>query len=93
MNYSLTFTPGATQLFRKLPRNAQEQLDEKLLEVERDPYTAGEKLKGKYKRFYRTRSGDYRVVYDIQGGKLVVLVVVVGNRKEVYDLLNRAGLV
>ena len=87
------FTPSATQLFKKLPRKAQEQLDEKLLEVERDPYTAGEKLKGKYKRFYRTRSGDYRVVYDIQGAKLVVLVVVVGNRKEVYDLLDRAGLV
>ena len=90
MKYALVFTPYATRLFKNLPRPAQEALDDKLLEVERDPHKTGQRLKGKYKQFYKVRSGDYRIVYDIQGTKLVVLVV--GDRKNVYDLLVRAGL-
>jgi mRNA interferase RelE/StbE len=35
-------------------------------------------------RLYRLRIGDYRVVYAIEGRRLVVLVIRVGHRKEIY---------
>jgi len=34
---------------------------------------------------YRIRVGDYRIVYRIDDGKVTVLVLVIGHRREVYD--------
>jgi mRNA interferase RelE/StbE len=34
---------------------------------------------------YRVRVGDYRIVYRIDDGKVVVLVLLIGHRREVYD--------
>jgi mRNA interferase RelE/StbE len=34
--------------------------------------------------FWRVRVGDYRIIYDIRDGELVVLVLDVGHRREVY---------
>jgi len=34
--------------------------------------------------FYRVRVGDYRIIYQIQDAVLVVLVVQIGNRREIY---------
>ena len=36
---------------------------------------------------YRVRSGDYRIVYEIQDDRLVVLVIRIGHRREVYRSL------
>jgi len=35
-------------------------------------------------RLYRVRVGDYRIVYEVRDGQLVVLVVRVGHRRDVY---------
>jgi mRNA interferase RelE/StbE len=42
------------------------------------------KLKGG-EGLYRIRVGDYRVIYEIEDAKLVVVVVKIGNRKDIYD--------
>lgn len=50
-----------------------------------DPRSIGEALKGsKLGDLWKYRVGDYRVISDIQDGALRVLVVRVGNRREVY---------
>lgn len=50
-----------------------------------DPRSIGESLKGsKLGAFWKYRVGDYRIVASIEDGELRVLVVRVGNRKEVY---------
>ena len=41
------------------------------------------KMKGK-NSFHKIRSGDYRIIYEIHGDKLVLLIVKVGHRKNVY---------
>lgn len=47
-------------------------------------------LKGsEYKGIWKLRSGDYRILYRIQDEILVVLVILVGDRKDVYDRLKR----
>jgi mRNA interferase RelE/StbE len=50
-----------------------------------DPRSIGEPLKGsKLGDFWKYRVGDYRLISDIQDGELRVLVVRIGNRREVY---------
>ncbi|TAM64390.1 MAG: type II toxin-antitoxin system RelE/ParE family toxin [Rhodanobacter sp.] len=50
-----------------------------------DPRSLGEALKGsKLGDFWKYRVGDYRIIADIQDGVLCILVVRVGNRREVY---------
>ena len=50
-----------------------------------DPRSIGEALKGsKLGDFWRYRVGDYRIIASIEDGALRVLVVKIGNRKEVY---------
>ena len=42
-------------------------------------------LTGNWKGLWRFRMGDYRVICEIDDGKFVILVVMVGHRKEIYD--------
>ena len=50
-----------------------------------DPRSIGEALKGsEFGNFWKYRVGDYRIIADIQDGALCILVVRIGNRREVY---------
>jgi mRNA interferase RelE/StbE len=54
------------------------------MELELDPRPLGcKKLKGR--DAYRIRIGDYRVIYEINDGRLIVTVVTIGHRREVYE--------
>ena len=46
------------------------------------------KLKSKF-ALYRLRAGDYRIVYTIEHQKIIVYVIAIGHRKEVYETLSR----
>nr|WP_156584143.1 type II toxin-antitoxin system RelE/ParE family toxin [Agrobacterium vitis] len=59
-------------------------LEQRLLEAE-DPRQIGKALKGsQLGEYWRYRVGDYRVICDIQDQRLVVLVVEIGHRSDVY---------
>jgi len=50
-----------------------------------DPRSVGEPLRGPIlRRYWKYRVGDYRIVADIQDGLLQILVVRIGNRRDVY---------
>lgn len=50
----------------------------------KNPRHFGEPLKGEYSGFWRYRIGDYRIVCDIQDDILVVLVLTIGHRRQIY---------
>ena len=50
----------------------------------RDPRDIGKPLKGPLATLWSYRIGDYRIICDIQADRLVVLIVTIGNRREVY---------
>ena len=84
MGYSLLFAKSAQRQFDKLPRLAQQRLGEAIERLANNPLPPGVvKLSGE-ERLYRIRVGDYRAVYHLQDERLVILVIKVGHRREVY---------
>lgn len=51
----------------------------------KDPLNLGKPLSGNLASLYRYRIGDYRVIYQIFKNELIVVVVRVGHRKDVYE--------
>ena len=86
MPYTVEFLKTAVEELEGLPTNAQRQIVKKIDGLKNDPKPAGVIL--------RLRVGDYRVIYLVEGKQLVILVVKIGDRKDVYDdlkvLANRA---
>ena len=79
--YTLEFRPAAVRQLRKLPKDAQRAATESLRQQPRPP-GAG-KLAGT-DDLWRIRVGDFRIVYTITDEALVITVVRVANRREVY---------
>lgn len=90
MHYAIEFTPSADKAFRKLPKNAQKiaraRIDA-LADDPRPPFAIP--LRWGLKGLWKIRIGDYRVAYTVEDEKLIVLVVGVGDRKEIYPILER----
>jgi mRNA interferase RelE/StbE len=83
MAYQVEVRPAARRQIRKLPIAAQDQIRPVVRALADEPRPHGvSKLTGS--DLYRVRSGDYRIVYEIHDAVLVVVVVTVGHRGEVY---------
>ena len=84
MAYAIDFTPAARRAFAKLTPAVRERLAPAIDALAREPRPAGAvKLRG-VPNGYRIRVGDHRVLYQIEDDRLLVLVVGVGHRREVY---------
>lgn len=84
MPYTVEFSPGAEREFRKLAREIQLRLRLRIDALADDPRPTGaKKLKGG-DQLWRIRMGDYRIVYEVRDQMLVVLVVRIAHRREVY---------
>jgi mRNA interferase RelE/StbE len=87
MAYEVRFKPSAAKAFAKLDKAVQERIAPKLDALATTPRPPGaEKLVGE--DAWRIRVGDYRIVYAIEDRVLVVLVLHVGNRREIYKRLR-----
>ncbi len=87
MNWQVFFDPAAEKQFSKLGKPAQSDIEKyiaKNLETTEDPRRYGKPYLS-IKGAWRYRVGDYRLVCLIQNDKLIVLVVKVGHRRDVYD--------
>lgn len=84
MPYQIEFAPSAARQFRRLPGNIKARVAAKVDSLATNPRPHGvEKLEGR-NGLYRVRVGDFRIVYEIRDRKLVVLVVRIADRKDVY---------
>jgi mRNA interferase RelE/StbE len=82
--YHLEFSSRAARAFRNLPADIQRRLDPAILALAENPRPPGcVKLSGE-ESLWRIRVGDYRIVYQIRDDVLLVLVVKVGHRREIY---------
>ncbi len=85
-NYRVEFTKSAKKEFDGLSRKFQERIFEAVSFLAQNPYSdllKFKKLKGA-ESLYRIRVGDYRVVYEVQNKILLIIVIKIGHRREVY---------
>jgi mRNA interferase RelE/StbE len=85
--YLVKFKPSAERAFRKLPAEQRRRVAAKIEPLAGNPRPAGVELLEASERLYRVRTGDYRIIYQIQDAALLVLVVRIGNRREIYRKL------
>ena len=85
MPWQIEFTAKAERQFGKLTRAVQERLSPHINALALDQRPPGcKKLKGAGD-FWRIRVGDYRIIYQIHDRALIVLIVTIGDRKDVYQ--------
>lgn len=84
MAYALQFKPAGLRQLEKLPRDVQKRVAAKLERLRENPFPEGCKKLSGVPDAWRIRVGDYRVVYQVHRGTLLVLVLTVGHRREVY---------
>jgi mRNA interferase RelE/StbE len=73
-------------LFAKLDKHLRLRISGAIELLSVDPYPpAAKMLRGDEQGWWRVRVGDYRIVYTITDGRLSILVLRIGHRREVYD--------
>ena len=88
MAWIIKYTEPSSKQLKKLEKQTAirvlDHMDERVV-VLADPRLLGENLKGpKMGEYWRYRVGDIRVICNISDGQMIVLVIEIGNRREVY---------
>ena len=83
-NYTAVLSKKAQKKLDKLSDSIAEPLFNAIADLEEDPRPNGyRKLKGR--DGYRIRVGDYRIIYEIYDHELIVDIITLGHRKDIYD--------
>lgn len=84
MTYTITYTPTAAKTLKKLDRQIARQIITAIEALQSNPYPQGAiQLKGGAGEL-RIRTRNYRIIYEVEHGELVILVLKVGHRREIY---------
>jgi mRNA interferase RelE/StbE len=82
MPFEIIWSESASRALRKLDRQVARRVFLKVGELSNDPHRGVRRLVGE--PYYRLRVGDFRVILDIDGQRLRVLVLKVGHREAIY---------
>jgi len=85
-NYRVEFSATAERQLRKLERNDQVQVVGAIQRIATNPRPRGSrKLRG-YEDVFRIRTGVFRIIYSIEKGRLLIIILKPGHRKDIYRL-------
>jgi mRNA interferase RelE/StbE len=87
--YSVELKPQAQKFIEAQPGKIQRQLIRKIESLAENPRPPGSKVLHSRKKLYRIRSGDYRIIYQVRHENLLILIVKVGHRRNVYERLSQ----
>ena len=87
MLYEIQFKTSAWKAFGKLKGEARGRVAEAIMALAENPMPQNARKLSARGDFYRIRVGDYRVIYEIHENTLVVLILKVGHRRDVYKKL------
>jgi mRNA interferase RelE/StbE len=82
LRYRLIYTQRAVKDIQKLDSSIKQRIGKTLLRYEEDPVKYAEKLIDSEMGSYRFRVGDYRIIFDLEKDRIVVLRI--GHRREIY---------
>ena len=89
VRYSILFDKNADRQLKKIDTTQQRIIVNWLarnLENADNPRIHGKVLKGSVKDYWRYRVGDYRLIADIRDDEIVIIIISVGHRKDIYRL-------
>jgi mRNA interferase RelE/StbE len=82
--YRIDFTPGALRQWRRLPRDVQARITIAIDALAASPRPRGAVKMAGAATAWRIRVGAYRIIYDIFDDRLLIVIIRVGHRREVY---------
>lgn len=80
--YELSYSKKILQQLKKLERYQNDRILKSLERIRIRPYYFVKKIVGT--KYFRLRVGDYRIILDIKNEQLVILVIELGHRKNIY---------
>ena len=83
MKYTLKIKRSAQKSLAKISEPFQTRIIDRIYELANNPYYNATKLVGR--DAYRIRVGNYRIIYEINNNELIVLVVSIGHRRDIYN--------
>ena len=83
--YELRFRPAALRQLRKLDSQIARRIKSTTETLRTEPRPPGVKALTGQRGWLRIRVGDYRIVYEVRDSELVVLVIQIGHRRQIYD--------
>lgn len=86
--YKVLFKRSADRALKKLPQDVQRRIAGEAALLANNPRPAGVVKMAGDENLWRIRIGDYRVVYEIHDDRLIILVLRVAHRKDVYRRLS-----
>ena len=84
MSYKILLSPRTKSFLEKLDRANKERIEHKLKDLAANP-ELGKPLVGKLAGLWSLRVGDYRALYEIKHNELLILIIKLGHRKNIYD--------
>lgn len=86
-NYRVEVSATAEKSLKKIPKKDLLKIVETIQILAINPFPDGcRKLAGEEKA-YRVRQGNYRIIYEVDGKKLFVLILKIGHRKDIYKTI------
>lgn len=82
--FEIEITHSAEKQLRTLSREDQQRLAEAMLALAEDPRPRGSKKLSGYEDIFRIRVGRFRVLYSVAKKRLVILILKIGHRRDVY---------
>ena len=84
MRYTIQYKPAAVRSLRALPRDIQTRLQAAIEALASDPFAGDTRKMAGHRDRWRLRVGSYRVIYEVYGHELLILIIAVGHRKDIY---------
>ncbi len=89
--FKVLYTPSAAKDLEKLDGSAKKLIESGLERISNQP-EMGKPLRKELKGLYSYRVATYRILYKIRQNELIVVVIAIGHRKNIYDRLKKALL-
>ncbi len=86
-SYNIEWKHSASKELKKLPKSRIAKVITAVEGLAENPFPSGSRKIVGAEHTYRMRIGDYRIVYSVEFDKLVIIVIKVGHRKDVYKNL------
>ena len=82
--YRVAISRTAQAQLKRVPRDGQTRVVRAILALADEPFPKGSRKLSGYTDVFRIRIGQYRVIYSVAKGKLIVIVLKIGHRKNIY---------